>query len=320
MSMEVVRKCFPSLGTVNKVELAGEPGAGVAELAEMVRMRVVGLHNMWSAFEEGSEVSLIGRRAGIAPARVSDETISILALSRECWTLTGGSFDVTAGPLCRVWRVAMRSGKEPSEKSVARARGLCGMQRLELDPGSSTAFLERGGMGLDLGGIAKGWALDCARELVSEGGARSGLMNFGGTVATVGREARVGIQNPFRPTGSYLASFAVRDECVVTSGVNERFALVGGRRCHHIIDPRTGRPAQSGVVQVTVVGQSAAIADAIATAALVLGEERALPVLQARGLEAVFVSSDGAVRATPGIAGRLSMCGGTVRAEEGMVA
>ena len=130
---------------------------------------------------------------------------------------------------------------------------------------------------------------------------RRALLDLGGTVATLGCRLPVGIRDPFRPEGAPMGTLMLEDRILVTSGVYERFAYMGGRRYHHVVDPRTGYPSQSGLVSVSLVGENGTALDALATAALILGPEQSAPLLQEQGMDAVFVTDRGQVLVTRGL-------------------
>lgn len=300
MAAHVLRKIFPALGTVNTICLYGKPDR-LEETGSRIKDKVLELHRMWSSFDPNSEVSKINEAAGVHPVRVSAETIDILELAGRCSSMTDGAFDVTLGALNETWRNAIREKCVPQADELKHASEHCGFECVQVDRSAQTVSVDSSNCRVDLGGIAKGWALDRAREIVCARGVESCLLNFGGTVAAVGRDVRVGVQNPLQPTGVPLGQIEVCDKVVVTSGVNEHGFQSGDKRYHHIIDPRTGWPAEPGLLQVTLVGDHAATADALATGALVLGVRRCLPVLQEQGFEAIFVTDRGEVQVTTGL-------------------
>ena len=170
-----------------------------------------------------------------------------------------------------------------------------------LDEESRTAELKRFGQSVDLGGIAKGYAADEVRRILREGGVTDALINLGGTVSSIGRERNIGIQHPDRATGIAMGRITLENGCVVTSGDYERFYEVDGVRYHHIVDPRTGYPAQSSLRSVTLIGDNATELDALSTAAFVLGEAEGLRLVQQAGVEAIFVTDSLNVFCTEGL-------------------
>jgi thiamine biosynthesis lipoprotein len=160
---------------------------------------------------------------------------------------------------------------------------------------NSSAALRNKGQKLDLGGIAKGFAADEAKRILIENGVKSALINLGGNILTLGNKEdgspfRIGIQNPLRQTGQFIGVLSASDRTIVTSGTNERFFVKDGIRYHHIINPHTGYPAQTGLLSVTVVCENSMYADALTTSLFVLGVEKGLKLLEQTGDEAIFIT------------------------------
>lgn len=293
-----LEKSFPAMGTIHTITIfdAEDPGA-----AADARACLLGLNRAWTCFGADSLISQINRAAGQDAVAVDRDTLEVLRQARRCSDLTGGAFDVTVGPLADLWREAMKKKRLPADEALWSAVELVDWKDIELDEGMSTVRLRRPGMRIDLGGIAKGYAVDGLRARLRARGVRRALLDLGGTVATVGCRLPIGIRDPFRPDGAPMGTLELEDKTAVTSGVYERFAWVDGRRYHHIADPRTGYPAKSGLVSVTLVGEQGAALDAFATAALILGPEQSAPLLQAQRMDAVFVTDRGQVLITKGL-------------------
>ena len=166
------------------------------------------------------------------------------------------------------------------------------------------------GAQLDLGGIAKGYAAGRVRTILREAGVTSAIISLGGNVAAVGKKPdgsawTVGLQDPDRPE-AYFGTVSIEDACVVTSGAYQRYFEENGVCYHHILDPHTGCPAESGLKSVSVVAQDDTLADALSTALFVMGLDAGAEFQKSSGLsfEAVFVTDDNTVWITPGLAGR----------------
>ncbi len=211
---------------------------------------------------------------------------------------TGGAFDITAGSLTKLWRQAMRDERIPDPREIPEALRHTGATGIRMF--GNRVKLKRGRT-VDLGGIAKGYALDRALELLKDTGTENAILNLGGTIGVTGRPVEIGIRNPFDPDGEPMGTLLLDNRCAVTSGSYERFVRIGGRTFHHIIDPRTGYPSDSGLVSVTLVGSNATVLDAFATAAFILGPFHASPFLKRYGIEAIFVKTDGKVLKTEGL-------------------
>ena len=233
----------------------------------------------------------------------------LLREAKDCAAMTGGAFAVTSGPLTALWRQALASGIPPAEAAVRAALDLVDDADVLLRPETGEVMLRRPGQQIDLGGIAKGFAADRVRDILLEGGVTEALIDLGGTVWILGGSAPVGIRHPQPGTDRIMGRFTVHDGAVVTSGTYERYVRRGDRLYHHVIDCRTGNPAQSGLCSVTLAGAPAVRLDALATAFLVTGAAAALPVLQRQGWEGVFVTDGYDVLATPGLKDNLQLLG-----------
>lgn len=288
---------------------AAARGATLAALQEVRRLEA-----LLSRFSRRSDVSKLNRAAGEKPVRLHPEAIRVLAKAFEVSRLCDGAFDVTASPLVSLWKVTSDSPAVPSEDAIMQARRLVDYRCLFVDESSGSASLKGPGQMVDLGGIAKGFAADRAVEIYRKRGVTSAMIDLGGNIAVLGSKEdgspwNVGIQDPDAPRGECLGVLSVSDKSVVTSGDYERFFEVDGQRYHHIVDPRTGYPAESGLRSVTVVASLSMTADALSTALFVLGLERGLELLRtiratesSEGVEALFVTGRREVHMTPGIA------------------
>lgn len=239
-----------------------------------------------SIYRTGSELSQINAGAAEGWVDVSPETWHLLARAHELWRQTGGAFDLAAGALVRVWGFLQRQGRTPGDAELTRAREASGMQHVELDAANRRVRFLRPGVELNPGGIGKGFAIDRALALLARSSVPSALVHGGqSSVAARGTQGpdtggrhgwRVGLRHPLRP-GRRLATITLDDRALGTSGSGTQFFVDRGRRLGHILDPRTGLPAD-GVISATVLAESAADADALATALYVLGPD-GLPVV-----------------------------------------
>lgn len=294
----ILEKSFPAMGTVHTVTIFDAEGP---EAASDARAYLLDLHGAWSCFKEDSLVSRINQAAGRQPVAVDEDTFEVLRQAKRYGRFTEGAFDVTVGPLADLWRRAMEERQLPGDEAVWQALALVNFANVTLDEEAHTVLLEKAGQRIDLGGIAKGYAVDELRKRLRRHGVHRALLDLGGTVAALGCGLPVGIRDPFRPDGAPMGTLMLEDRIAVTSGVYERFAYMDGYRYHHIVDPRTGYPSKSGLVSVTLVGENGGALDAFATAALILGMERSAPLLAEQGMEAVFVTEQGQVFVTRGL-------------------
>ena len=206
---------------------------------------------------------------------------------------TGGAFDVTLGPVIRLWRDARKQKRLPDPAALAEARGRCGFRNLVLDAAARTVSLKMPGMLLDLGGIAKGYAADEALRVLRDHGIRSALVAASGDLAIgdppPGKTGwRVGIDSLNAPESKFTRVLELRNAAVSTSGDTEQFLEIGGVRYSHIIDPATGMGLTDRIA-VTVVAEKGIDADGLATAVSVLGMQRGLEFVEQRTPAAVMI-------------------------------
>ncbi|MBO4884677.1 MAG: FAD:protein FMN transferase, partial [Clostridia bacterium] len=237
-------------------------------------------------------------------AALSEETAAVLRFALDMGEKTGGALDVTLYPVVRAWGFTTGDYRVPGDDEITALLENVDWGRVALD--GAEARLPEGAM-VDLGAVVKGYASDRLAELLREGGAGSALIDLGGNIYCVGAKQngsawRIGIRDPKDETG-YVGALSVTDRAVVTSGSYERFFTAeNGAVYGHIFDPATGRPADSGLVSATVVGESGMLCDALTTALYVLGAEKAGALLKTiDGVDAVLVDEDGAVWITRGL-------------------
>lgn len=236
----------------------------------------------WSYFRPESELSAINAAAGSEPVAVRGDLFELLQRSRLFFEETEGAFDLTATPLWELWGFARRQGRVPDDAALADALRLVGMDRVELDASASAVFFRTPGVRLNLGAIGKGYVVDRCAERLAAGGVNSFLLSGGlSSMVAKGRPPggasdgwTVGIRNPLRPDRR-LARLVLRDRALATSGSYIQSFRFEGKRFGHIIDPRTGWPAEH-MLSTTVLAPSAETADALSTAFYVMGVERAV--------------------------------------------
>lgn len=306
---EVADQTFFALGTMNNIRIFNAQNDGAARLAAD---RVAEIDNRMSAFRPASDIGRLSQKAGKGFQILHEDTFRLIQKAVRFSKMSGGAFDITVRPLVELWGINKKGSYVPPEDEINKARDLVGYRSVRLDAKSRGAFLEKPGQSVDLGGIAKGYAADEVRRILSGNGVRDALINLGGNVAAMGSRPdgdpwKIGIQNPLAPTGESLGVLSVSNQTVVTSGCNERFFIKDGVRYHHILDPRTGKPAQSRLLSVTAVCENSADADALTTALFVLGLEEGMPLLEQVHAEAIFIFSNSAVAVTKGLQENFSL-------------
>ena len=284
------------MGTFCTVTVRQAEAARLEAFTDDTRRVMQDVNDRLTVYSTESELWAVNQNAGVKPVPVSALTHKALELSLRYSELTGGAFDPTVGSLVKMWGFnAGKAPDQPLDDAVIRPvlQGI-GYRRLQL--ADRTAFLESPRASLDLGGIAKGYAVDLCIERFSESEkAPRGLMvDLGGNIRVLGESRkghpwRIGVRNPFDLEDVLGVLTLTNGMAVATSGNYERFVTIGGRRYAHIIDPRTGRPVE-GMAGVTVIAQTATETDAMSTGLFVMGMERAGDVLrELPGCGALFV-------------------------------
>lgn len=271
--------------------------------------RILELESLFSVTDENSEIYTLNQNG---EAALSADTEALMQQALEMCTRTHGSLDISIYPVLRTWGFTTGSYQVPDSDMLSELLTHVDYRAVSLTNGTAAI---PDGMELDLGSVAKGYASDQVAKLLRENGVTSALLNLGGNVQVIGSKPdgtawRVAVQAP--ENDGYLGVLEVRDKAAITSGGYERyFADSDGQVYWHIIDPATGAPAHSGLVSVTVVGESGTICDALSTALFVMGLDKAVEHWrQHQDFDAVFVLEDGSVAITAGLKDSFSLADG----------
>jgi thiamine biosynthesis lipoprotein len=299
------------LGTIVEINVYGEDGADLKDGVEAAFKRISEIEIIADRYTGKSEISKINRTAASSPVAVSEELFEMLTISREVSDLTSGAFDVTTASLVDLWAFDT-DGRLPGKDEIERALLDVGFRKVVLDEKNSTVSLDGPGIKVDLGGMAKGYAVSEALDVLEEFGIESGVINAGGDMAILGSKTgkpwKIGVQDPRDPE-NLCAVLSLEDTSVVTSGDYERFFEIGGTRYHHILDPHTGYPARKSI-SVTVIFGDAAWADALATAIFVLGPKEGLDLANSLpSCEALIVGPNEDIYMTDGISDIVELIG-----------
>ena len=301
---EPVRRSQFLMGTVVEIVAAGgdhdQLEAAIDEaFAEMAR-----LDKLLSRYYQDSDVTRLSQSE--TGGKVAPETAAVIALGLDVARRSNGAFDMTLGRLKALWGLDQEHPTVPPQADLTRAIEGIGPEALELD---GLNLVKRSPqLMVDLGGVAKGYIVDKAVAVLKKHAITNAAVNAGGDMYLLGqhpdRPWRIGIQHP-REQERILATVEVRDQAVITSGDYERFFEQDGQRYHHIFDPQTGWPAR-GCQSVTVITDSVALGDALATAIFVLGPQQGLALLaDYPGTQGLVVAADGTLHPSPGWAGYL---------------
>ena len=255
------------MGTIIEVTSPHKEAAGVV-FGELER-----LENLLSKYKPESEVSQLNKKAKL---KVSPETFYILKKSKEFWQLSSGAFDVTVAPLVDLWGFTNKNFTVPADEKIKNILNLIGSDKILLHNNENVIEFKFSGMKIDLGAIAKGYALDCAVKKLKEKGINSCLINAGGQLYCLGKKFGLPWRVAIRaPRGRGIAGYLeLTNRSVATSGDYEQYFIKSNKRYAHIFNPKTGYPANSGVIAVTVIAPDGLTSDALSTAIFVLGKDK----------------------------------------------
>lgn len=278
-------------------------GNGADEAADAA---VEEIRHLERIFDRGDENSDIYRINNSDSCTVGEDCSYLLMRAAEISDMTDGSFDMTMAPLGDLWGFRDRQYRVPSEAEIESSMENVGWEKVAQSGNVVKKPLE---VKLDAGGIAKGYASEAAADIFEEYGISSGIVSLGGNVRAVGRKPdgemwTVAVQDPLNES-SYFCTVKVEDEAVVTSGGYQRYFEENGERYHHILDPKTGYPADSGLISVSVVSSDGTLADGLSTGLFVMGKEKAAECWRnSRGFEIILVDEGGGIYITEGLTNR----------------
>lgn len=264
----------------------------------LIKEEVARLDHLFNRFSPDSDISRINENAG-RWLDVKQDTIELLAAARELAAVTDGYYDPTIGPLVELWQIVSPGEEDendwrpPAREAVDATLDLINYQGLALDPERGAVCLDRPGMKLDVGGIAKGYAVDRVAQLLRDWQVTGALIDFGGDYYALGRHPegrpwKLGIRHPREPE-TLIAYLTVENQAVTTSGDYQRFRTFAGQRYSHLLNPKNGYPAR-GLTSVTIVAPTGTAADALATAVFILGPERGKELVESLPeVEAVLI-------------------------------
>ncbi len=286
---------------MDTVVTAKVKGSDAQQAAESICSRIEELESSsYSAYKENSDVYKINN-ADSSAAEIGASTESCISSAYKVCEASDGAFDITLGTLTKLWGFGNGEEKVPSQSDIDNALQNIGYKKLTLN-GHFVTLAD--GAQLDLGAVGKGAACDEIKLLADEYKLDRAVVSVGGSILLYGDgEFTVGVRDPFGETEDCVGTLTLEACCVSTSGNYERYFTENGVRYHHILDPRTGYPADSGLASVTVVSESGIYSDALSTACFVIGYEKSLELLDEFNAEAVFVTEDGEINVTEGLRG-----------------
>lgn len=293
-------------------------GSGAEAAVKDAFKRIDEIEQSCSLQVSTSDVNRINNAAGSSFVPVGPDVLKIIKKALEYSKMSGGAFDITVGPITSLWKLGTNEARVPSPEEIKAKLPLVGYEKIKLDDKNNSVMLEKPGMIIDLGGIAKGYAASQAVDILKSHGIKKAIVNLGGSsVYVIGSKDNnlpwsIGLQHPRLAQGAgFLGIIKESDKAISTSGDYERYIIKDGKRYHHIIDPKTGYPAESGVIADTVVLDSSINnnpmnADGLSTIVFILGPEKGMQFIKnIQGAECIIVTSDKKLLVSPGLKGKI---------------
>uniref|UniRef100_UPI0039ED0AE8 FAD:protein FMN transferase n=1 Tax=Clostridium perfringens TaxID=1502 RepID=UPI0039ED0AE8 len=254
-----------------------------------------------SKTKKGSDIYNVNN-SGMDGFNVHNETLNIINRSIYYSKLSQGNFDISVQPLLKLWNFKSEKKIIPNQKDIDENLKLVNYKNIVIN--RKNVRLKKNGMSIDLGGIAKGYIANKLKEYLISEGISSGIINLGGNVLCIGKKDngenfKIGIQKPFSERGEVLGVLEICDKSVVSSGIYERFFEKENKVYHHIINPKSGKPFETDLLQVTIISDDSMDGDALSTIALSFGEREGLDLINSiDGIEGIFINKDGNIRFT----------------------
>ncbi len=253
-----------------------------------------------------SEIFRVNKLADKEPVKVSKEIFEVLKRTLKYSRLTSGAFDVSIRPLSALWVGKGKLKEVPEARKIEEKLPLVNYKNIILDERNQTVEFKKKGMALDLGAIAKGYALDRAIKVLQGRGIKEALINAGGDIRVMGERVwKVGLQHP-RKENEVLAVIRLKDQAIATSGDYQRYFIKERKRYHHIINPETGYPVTE-CMSVTILAPQATQADILATSVFILGSEKGMELIESplKDVEGIIIDAQGKVFLSSGLKGKL---------------
>lgn len=286
---ELTEKSDIAMGTVVTAKLYGKGGeVTTAKLKEAFDYLE---NDILSWRVDGSDIAKINSNGSAA---VNGETVDYIKKAYDVAEKSGGALDITVGALSQLWDIGGQNAKVPSSDEISNALKFTDCRKIKID-GSTVSVGD--GQQLDLGALGKGIGCDAAKKILDESKLSGGIVSVGGSILLWGNKPgggdwQVAVRDPRGEQTDAMGVLSVSGGCVSTSGDYERVLTVDGKNYHHILDPKTGYPADSSVISVTVVSDSGLLSDALSTACFVLGAEDGIKLLDEYGASGIFITSD----------------------------
>lgn len=280
-------------------------GVGANEAVRRAEEEIERLDSLLSTGDQNSEIYQINQNGG---GILSEDTAYLVERSLDLYQSTNGAFDIAIYPVMKAWGFTDDNFRVPEEEELQELLTLTDVNDISYDSRTKEISFQKEGMQIDLGGIAKGYTSARIMDIYRECGIKSGLVNLGGNVQALGTKTdggkwRVAVQNP-QDTDQYIGVLSIQDKAVITSGGYERYFEQDGKTYHHIIDPKTGYPAENGLISVSIVTADGTLADGLSTSVFIMGKETATEYWRAHSdeFDMILMTDDRKIYVTEGIA------------------
>ncbi len=293
------------LGSPFEITLVGKDTLSINTNIDLAIAELKRIENIISEWIPTSDVSIINKNAGISPVEVPAELIQLVERANKIAKITDGAFDITYASMDKIWKFDGSMKVMPSKEEIKKSVEKVGYKNIIIDNQKNTIYLKNKGMKMGFGGIGQGYIADKIKELLLSKGVVSGIINVSGDISTWGRQPngeqwKIAIKNPLNKN-KVFATFPLEDISVETSGSYEKYVIFNGIKYTHIIDTRTGYPAQ-GVSSVTVFAKTTELADALATGIFVLGVDVGIDLVnQLPGVGCIMVDEKGKIYSSKSI-------------------
>lgn len=294
-SVETIKQTKIMMGTVVDIQVKDKDEDKAKQAISNAFNEIKRIDDLFSSYNKESVVWKLNN--GLNISNLSEELTALITFSDSIWKMSNGSFDVSLGNLIETWGFGSQNPCLPNKEKIIESLASCGWKNVQIKNQNSISLANK--TKLDFGAVAKGYAVDKAIDLIKQSGVSAALVNAGGEVKGFGNDWIVGIQHP-RHKKEILGKIKLNGISVATSGDYEQFFEMNGKRYHHILNPKTGIPAND-CQSVTVICKENKLADALATAVFVMGTEDGLKLVdKLDNVEAMIVASDGKIKSSEG--------------------
>ena len=304
---------YYDLNTVSEITLHNVKESDSEKILKECGDILLNIDNTMSKTRNNSDVSKINENAGEEYVKISNDTFEVIKKAISFSDISNGVFDISIGPVVDLWGIGTDNARVPNKDEITEKLALVNYKDISINEKTKSIKLNKKGMEIDLGGIAKGYAADKIVEYLKSQNIDSAIINLGGNVFILGEKAKdipfkVGIQDPTSEGGTSIGNIAVSNKSVVTSGIYERYLEKDGTIYHHMIDPSTGYPFENNLSSVTIISSSSIVGDGLSTTTFGLGLEKGMELIESlNNTDDIFITKDKKVYTTSNLKGKLNL-------------